>query len=124
MPDEFKSGIFSSYHNNVWQRLPLAHVISFNHEFTALIDCGSSCNLINNNILRKVNASNLDNLNLEMTTLVGGMFRTTGMVNFKFSMKNHEFENNFKVMEGEMSPHFEIILGVPFLSKFQFNVDF
>lgn len=124
VPEDFQPGIFSSYHNNVWQRLPLVKINCFSHEFVALIDSGSSCNLINSSILSKAKATKLDDLNMDMNTLVGGRFKTTGRVSVKFNMKNHEFEDNFKVMEGEMSPHFQVILGVPFLTKFQFNVDF
>ena len=112
------------YNVHASERLPLIKIKCVNQEFFALVDSGASANLASKSILDEVETSCAENVEIKMNTLVGESFLTSGKVNVKFSIKNHQFEDVFNMVDEEMSPYFQLILGTPFLSKFKFSIDF
>lgn len=111
------------FNENIETKLPLIEVNIQGKICKALIDSGSSCNLVTQQVVDLLELNKLKKISISMNTVLGGEFKIKNSVDLTFRIENQDFEDNFYVTNGSLSSHFHIILGVPFIKKFDLLID-
>lgn len=115
--------IFSSNVKSGSDKLPFIHVVGLS-KCKALVDSGSSINLISSNVLHKFHSHSVVRCDIPINSVVGNAVSIKSKVALRFKIENILFEEIFHIIPSDFSPHFQIILGIPFISKFQCSINF
>ncbi|GIY74715.1 retrovirus-related Pol polyprotein from transposon 17.6 [Caerostris darwini] len=90
----------------------------------ALIDTGSTMNLMSINILNKLKKCIfVDAPTVEVRTITNATMHSGCVINSKILIDKFEYEDDFVVPHSNLSPVFDIILGLNFLNKNEFIID-
>ena len=103
--------------------LPLINIKWGNFNLTALLDSGSSCNLIDGSYVNMCRLKNIENPVL-IKTVMGGEVYVNKSVKMNLCIESKNFVDIFNVVNCSLSSNFQMILGVPFLRKHKFCIDF
>lgn len=104
--------------------MPIIKISNGSTSFRALVDTGSSVNLIPEALLNKFKTINPIACEIPLNTVSGQQLNIYTKVDVYFNIKNVLFCEQFNVVSQSISENFDIILGTPILSKHGFVVDF
>lgn len=104
-------------------KLPLIEINIQGKVCKALIDSGSTGNFVCQEVLNKLQLKTVKKTQMSMNTILGGTFQITSEIDLTFMIENQEFKDNFYVTRNSLSPHFHMIIGVPFIKHFDLLID-
>lgn len=115
---------FSTFSCRSKGKLPVIPIEAGNDIFLALIDSGSSVNIIPQDLIKFFRTSEIVKCSTPLKTVSGHSVCIKKKLQVKFSINKVDFKDEFSVVDSEISSNFQIILGTPFLSKFNFAINF
>lgn len=109
---------------NSTPNLPFLSVSGHNEKVFALIDSGSSLNIISSRVLHLFRTPSPVVCSMPVKTVAGKALEIKARVDLTFHIQNFKFTDTFHILEDNIANSFNLIIGVPFLSKFGFKIDF
>ena len=103
--------------------LPIINIKWGNYILSALVDSGSSCNLVDSKFVNNCKFKNVQNP-IIVKSLMGGEVSIDKQVKLSLNIDKATYVDIFNVVPCNLSSTFQLILGVPFLKKFNFSIDF
>lgn len=105
--------------------LPTIDVKVNKTKFRALLDSGSSINLISADLIPQLNCKfKVDKCDLNVQNFTGSFVKIQNVVKMHFFLKDQNFSQSFYVVHNLGSSEYSMILGTPFLQENKFSIDF